>query len=42
MLPDNPSNYSLALSRLTYENLAFYITFEGGPSYLKTKKRKRR
>ncbi len=42
MLPDQPSDYSVALKRLTYENIAFYITFEGGPSYLKTKKRKRR
>lgn len=42
MLPDNPTDYSIAMKRLTYENIAFYITFEGGPSYLKTKKRKRR
>lgn len=41
MLKDEINDFNLALKRLTYQNISFYITFEGGPSYLKNNKRKR-
>jgi len=42
MLPGTPNNYSVAMKRLTYQNITMYITFEGGPSYLRHQKRKKR
>jgi len=41
MLTPESSDYTLPLKRLTYQNIAFYISFEGGPSYLRKKKNKR-
>lgn len=40
MLSDNVSDYTLPLKRLSYHNIAFYISFEGGPSYLKRKRKR--
>lgn len=42
MLSDGTNAYDVALKRLSYQNIAFYITFEGGPTYLKNAKKKRR
>lgn len=42
MLANEGNQFSASLKRLTYQNITFYITFEGGPSYLKHKKTKRR
>lgn len=42
MLTDGTNDFDLALKKLTYQNISFYVTFEGGPSYLKKKNRKRR
>tara|TARA_Y100000310_G_scaffold342297_1_gene444918 strand:- start:7914 stop:8567 length:654 start_codon:yes stop_codon:yes gene_type:complete len=35
------NDYDVALKKLTYQNITFYITFEGGPSYLRNNKRKK-
>ncbi|WP_258098764.1 type IX secretion/gliding motility protein PorT/SprT [Marinoscillum pacificum] len=35
-----PNSYDEALKKLTYQNITFYITFEGGPSYLRNRKKK--
>lgn len=35
MLTDQTNDYSVSLKKLTYQNISFYVTFEGGPSYLK-------
>lgn len=42
MLPDNRQGLSAPFESLTYENFAVYITFEGGPSYLKYQRKKKR
>ncbi len=42
MLPDTPGALSEPFESLTFENFAFYITFEGGPSYLKYQRKKNR
>lgn len=44
MLPNQSTDYSVPFKDLSFENFAFYITFEGGPSYLKylRKKNKRK
>lgn len=41
MLVPDGNQYSASLKKLTYQNITFYITFEGGPSYLKHKNKKR-
>jgi hypothetical protein len=41
MLSQESSVYTIPLKKLTYQNIAFYISFEGGPSYLRKKKNKR-
>lgn len=40
MLTDEINPYNAALKKLTYQNISFYITFEGGPTYLKKARRK--
>lgn len=42
MLVPEENSYSAPLKKLTYQNITFYITFEGGPSYLRNNKRKNR
>jgi hypothetical protein len=42
MLPDKPGALSEPFESLTFENYAFYITFEGGPSYLKYQRKTKR
>lgn len=42
MLTGDPNEYDAALKKLTYQNISFYVTFEGGPSYLKHQRRKQR
>lgn len=41
MLTPEVNSYDIGLKRLSYQNISFYITFEGGPSYLRNNKRKR-
>lgn len=41
MLTDESNEYDLALKKLTYQNISFYFTFEGGPSYITDRKRRR-
>lgn len=41
MLSGHENAYSTPLQRLTYENMGFFMTFEGGPSYMKSKKKKK-
>ncbi len=41
MLTPETNSYDVALKKLTYQNITFYITFEGGPSYLRNKKKKK-
>ena len=40
LLPDIPNNFDAALSKLTTHNVTAFITFEGGPTYLKRRKSK--
>lgn len=41
MLTDGTNDFDVSLKKLMYQNISFYITFEGGPSYLKNiRKRK--
>lgn len=42
MLTADPNSFDLALDKLTYHNFTFYITFEGGPSYLTDRKSSRK
>lgn len=42
MLTDNVNDFNVAIKKLTYQNISFNITFEGGPSYLKDAKKRRR
>ncbi|MEP0939380.1 MAG: outer membrane beta-barrel protein [Cyclobacteriaceae bacterium] len=42
MLPNDKGAYSEPFKDLSFENFAFYITFEGGPSYLKYLRKKKR
>lgn len=42
MLADDGNEFSASLKRLTYQNITFYITFEGGPSYLRNNRKKKR
>ncbi|REE05749.1 putative protein-translocating porin PorT [Marinoscillum furvescens DSM 4134] len=42
MLTDDVNSYDQPLKKLTYQNISFYITFEGGPSYLKNNQRKKK
>ncbi len=42
MLTNDSNTYDVALKRLSYQNIAFYITFEGGPTYLKQAMKKKR
>lgn len=42
MLPNQSTDYSVPFKDLTFENFAFYITFEGGPSYLKYLRKKKK
>lgn len=42
MLPSQKGAYSEPFKELKYENFAFYITFEGGPSYLKYLRKKKK
>ena len=42
MLTDGTNTYDVALKRLSYQNIAFYVTFEGGPTYLREAKKRRR
>lgn len=42
MLTDETNAYNAALDRLSYQNISFNITFEGGPSYLIDKNRRRK
>lgn len=42
MLTAETNNFDVALKKLTYQNITFYITFEGGPSYLIDRKKRRR
>ncbi len=42
MLEDTPNSFSAGLKRVATHNLTFYITFEGGPSELKTFGKKRK
>ena len=40
LLPDKPNDFDAALSKLTTHNVTAFITFEGGPTYLKSRKGK--
>ena len=40
LLPDEPNDFDAALSKLTTHNVTAFITFEGGPTYLKRGKGK--
>ncbi len=42
MLTNDPNAYDVALKRLSYQNIAFFITFEGGPTYLRNAMKKKR
>ncbi len=42
MLPSDRGIYSVPFKSLNFENFAFYITFEGGPSYLKYLRKKQK
>jgi hypothetical protein len=42
MLNDIPTDYDVALKKLTYQNITVYITFEGGPSYIRQNRRNKR
>ena len=42
MLTNEINEYNTPLERLSYQNFAFYITFEGGPTYLKRNKKLKR
>jgi len=42
MLTGNPNDFDIALKKLTYQNITVYITFEGGPSYIRQNKRNKR
>lgn len=42
MLTDQPNDYTLPIKHLSYQNFSFYITFEGGPTYLKKSKKLKR
>ncbi|WP_258103712.1 PorT family protein [Marinoscillum sp. MHG1-6] len=42
MLPGEKGPYEEPFKRLTFENVAFYITFEGGPSYLRNARKANR
>ncbi len=42
MLTDEPTDYTFPIKRLSYQNFSFYITFEGGPTYLKRSKKFKR
>ena len=35
MLTDGTNDFDVAIKRLTYQNISFYFTFEGGPTYLR-------
>lgn len=39
MLGDEPNEFTTPIKRLSYQNFSFYITFEGGPTYLKRSKK---
>lgn len=41
MLTGDPNEFNAPLKKLTYQNISFYVTFEGGPSYLTDRKRRR-
>ncbi len=40
MLSDKVNDFSVNLSRLVTHNIAFFITFEGGPNYLKRRRKR--
>ena len=40
MLSDKENIYNVNLDRLVTNNFAFFITFEGGPNYLKNRKKR--
>lgn len=40
MLSDKENNFSVNLDEVVYHNIALFITFEGGPNYLKRRRRK--
>lgn len=42
MLPDEPNDFTFPIKHLSYQNFSFYITFEGGPTYLKRSKKLKR
>ncbi|MBV6640877.1 MAG: PorT family protein [Cyclobacteriaceae bacterium] len=42
MLTNEPNDYTLPIKQLRYQNFSFYITFEGGPTYLKKSKKIKR
>lgn len=37
-----PNDFDAPLKKLTYQNITFYVTFEGGPSYLRNRKKRKR
>ena len=41
MLTGRTNNYNVNLDELVTQNVAFFITFEGGPNYLKRKRKQR-
>ncbi|MBV6644756.1 MAG: PorT family protein [Cyclobacteriaceae bacterium] len=41
MLFEEKNEFNVGLDRLVFQNIGFFITFEGGPSYLKRRKRKK-
>ena len=40
LLPNTSNDFDAALSKLTTHNITAFITFEGGPTYLKRRKGK--